>query len=52
MEDEMIHWGIIGAGSIARKFAADLNTIPNAKLYAIASRTLDKAKDFGQDLSG
>jgi predicted dehydrogenase len=48
MEGEVIHWGIIGAGSIAKKFASDLSTIPNAKLYAIASRTLDKAKDFGK----
>lgn len=47
MKAKTIHWGIIGAGKIAAKFAEDLNTLPNAKLYAIASRNLEKAKRFG-----
>lgn len=47
MEAKTIHWGIIGAGKIAVKFAEDLHTVPNAKLYAIASRNLEKAKHFG-----
>lgn len=47
MKAKTIHWGIIGAGKIAAKFAEDLNTLPNAKLYAIASRNLEKAKHFG-----
>ncbi|WP_298318955.1 Gfo/Idh/MocA family oxidoreductase [uncultured Aquimarina sp.] len=41
-------WGIIGCGKIAHKFAEDLMTIPNAILYAVASRDLKKAKDFGK----
>lgn len=48
MESKTINWGIIGAGKIAAKFATDLNTIPNSKLYAIASRDLEKAKVFAQ----
>ena len=51
MDSKIINWGIIGAGKIATKFATDLNTIPNAKLYAIASRNLEKAKVFGQEFN-
>ena len=42
METKTIRWGIIGAGKIATKFAKDLSTVSNAKLYAIASRNLEK----------
>lgn len=49
METKTIRWGIIGAGKIATKFAKDLSTVSNAKLYAIASRNLEKAKVFGQE---
>ncbi len=43
-----INWGIIGAGKIAGKFATDLATLPEAHLYAIASRSEPKAADFAQ----
>lgn len=46
MSAKIINWGIIGAGKIAAKFAIDLEAVPNAKLHGIASRTLDKAKQF------
>ncbi|SDH30375.1 Gfo/Idh/MocA family protein [Winogradskyella thalassocola] len=49
MDSKTINWGIIGAGKIAGKFATDLNTVSNSKLYAIASRNLEKAKLFGQE---
>ena len=42
-----INWGIIGLGKIAHKFATDLATIPDAKFYAVASRTFEKANNFG-----
>ncbi|MFD2562051.1 Gfo/Idh/MocA family protein [Aquimarina rubra] len=42
------NWGIIGCGKIAHKFAEDIKTIPNATLYAVASRDLKKAKEFGK----
>ncbi|WP_109300617.1 Gfo/Idh/MocA family protein [Aquimarina sp. AU474] len=42
-----VNWGILGCGKIAHKFAEDLLTVPNATLYAVASRTEKKAQDFG-----
>jgi predicted dehydrogenase len=41
-----IKWGIIGLGKIARQFASELQLIPTAELYAVASRDLVKAQDF------
>ena len=43
---QTINWGIIGLGNIASKFAEDLLTINDAKLYAVASRTQEKADEF------
>lgn len=51
MDSKIINWGIIGAGKIATKFASDLNTVPNAKLYAIASRNISKAKVFAKEFN-
>ncbi len=41
-----IKWGIIGLGKIAHKFAEDLVLLDNAELYAVASRTQEKANEF------
>lgn len=41
-----INWGIIGLGNIAHKFAKDLSQITDAKLYAVASRSQEKANEF------
>lgn len=38
-------WGIIGLGSIAHKFASEL-LLEKEEVYAVASRSLDKAKEF------
>ncbi|MEM1123613.1 MAG: Gfo/Idh/MocA family oxidoreductase [Bacteroidota bacterium] len=45
-----IKWGIIGPGKIATKFATDLATLPDAELYAVASRNLEKAQTFAKTL--
>ncbi|WP_299897417.1 Gfo/Idh/MocA family oxidoreductase [uncultured Aquimarina sp.] len=45
--NKIYNWGILGCGKIAHKFAQDLQSIPNAKLQAVASRNIEKAKDFG-----
>lgn len=42
----MINWGIIGAGNIAHRFADSLAEVDDAELYAIANRTIEKAKKF------
>lgn len=44
-----IKWGIIGLGNIANKFAKDLLTINDAELYAVASRSQDKAEAFATE---
>ncbi len=48
---DQIRWGIIGLGSIARKFAKDLVDNSGAELVAVASRNLDKAKSFADDFA-
>jgi predicted dehydrogenase len=44
--NKIFNWGIIGPGGIAKKFADDLKFLPNAKLLAVASRSLDRAEAF------
>ena len=40
---------ILGTGIIARKMAYTLNEMEGVCLYAVASRTLDKAQDFAKE---
>lgn len=44
--ERVYNWGIIGMGKIARKFADDLRLLPNARLHAVASASLERAQDF------
>jgi predicted dehydrogenase len=48
MRSKTFNWGILGAGKIAAKFAQDLSTVPGAVLYAVASRSIDKAEEFAE----
>lgn len=48
MKKPKIKWGIVGCGNIANKFANDLALVEDAELYAVASRSLEKATTFGQ----
>jgi len=43
---KVFNWGVIGPGKIAQKFVQDLLTLPNARLHAVASRSLDRAQKF------
>ncbi len=43
-----INWGILAPGRIAHKFANDLNLVKNARLHAVASRSLERAQDFAK----
>ncbi len=44
---DKLKWGIIGLGKIANKLASDLQLSPHAELYGVASRDVQKAKEFG-----
>lgn len=46
-----IHWGILGPGHIANKFAEGLQVVPGAQLTAVASRSLEKATQFAKTFS-
>jgi predicted dehydrogenase len=41
-----IHWGILGTGGIAHKFAEALTSLPDAQIAAVGSRTKSAADDF------
>ena len=43
------NWAILGCGKIAKKFALELKTLPNANLYAAASRNLENAYNFASE---
>lgn len=47
---KIYNWAVLGCGKIAKKFSNDLKLLPNANLYAAASRDLQKAKDFASEL--
>src|SRR5450432_2453988 len=46
---ETIRWGILGCGRIARKFAADLALVENAKLSAVGARQIEHARAFSNE---
>lgn len=46
---DKIRWGLIGLGLISRKFAKGLAFAPDAEIYAVASRSQDKADAFGAE---
>jgi len=44
--EKIFNWGIIGLGKIARKFAEDMQHLPNAQIHAVASTSLERATAF------
>jgi predicted dehydrogenase len=45
---KIFNWGIIGLGKIAESFANDLKLLPEARLFAVASRSQQKAELFAK----
>ncbi len=45
----MINWGIIGTGNIAHKLASDMQYVTDGRLYAVASRSQQKADSFARE---
>ncbi|KAL4278526.1 hypothetical protein GQ457_03G029420 [Hibiscus cannabinus] len=48
MADLPIRFGIIGCAEIARKVSRAIQLAPNATVYAVASRNVDKAANFAK----
>ncbi len=46
---DRLNWGIIGCGSIAKRFALGLEDCKRGRLSAVASRSVDKAKEFAEE---
>lgn len=49
--NKKIKWGIAGLGNIAKKFASDLNLVPEAQLVAVASSDIRRAEIFKNDFN-
>lgn len=47
---KIYNWAVLGCGHIAKKFSSDLKLLPNANLYAAASRDLHKAQEFANEM--
>jgi predicted dehydrogenase len=48
MEGQKFCWGIIGCGNIAHEFATSLSVLSDARLLGVASRSIEKAKNFAK----
>lgn len=46
---ELLAWGILGTGNIAHTFARGLAQSETGRLYAVASRTAEKAAEFADE---
>jgi predicted dehydrogenase len=45
---DVVRWGILGTGKIAKAFANALKDTPGAVLAGVGSRTLDSAQAFAE----
>ena len=43
---DKVKWGILGPGSIARKFAGGIQVVEEAELIAVGSRSQKRADSF------
>jgi predicted dehydrogenase len=49
---DVVRWGILGTGKIAKAFASALKDTPGAVLAGVGSRTLDGAQAFAAEFGG
>ena len=43
-----IHWGFLGAGTVAHRFACGLRRVPETRVVAVASRSAPRAESFAR----
>jgi predicted dehydrogenase len=48
-DSNMIRFGIIGAGGIAKKFASDIECLDNCKITAVSARSKEKANQYKKE---
>src|SRR5262245_28332608 len=48
---DMLGWGIMGTGNIARQFAAGMSTSTRGRIVAVGSRTHESADAFARQFS-
>jgi len=48
---DVLRWGILGTGRMARAFANDLKLLPDARLVGVGSRSPEGAQRFGEEFS-
>ncbi len=48
MKNKKLNWGIIGAGIIAEKMAGALHLNQDSELLAVASKSIDRARNFAE----
>jgi predicted dehydrogenase len=46
-----VRWGILGAGSIAKRFTEGAQSLPDAQVIAVGSRTQEKADAFADEFN-
>jgi predicted dehydrogenase len=46
--ETVYNWGIIGLGKIAHRFTADLLRLPNVRVHAVASTSMDRGRKFAE----
>lgn len=44
-----MRWAILGAGNIAKKFAENIMQVENSKIVSVASKSINKLKDFSKN---
>src|SRR4051794_37437437 len=47
-----LHWGILATGRIARDFAINLRSVPDATIAAVGSRSPGSAEAFAREYAG